>query len=131
MKNSRLLNQIVGGSYEADERIAGCAVSQNLYAESVEEASNGSYYTTALRSVDGERVVLSDFVDGDGAKGCRGMFTASDESIFAAFGESVYRISIFLKEYFRSNSLLLKFERKVRRDDQSGYASMLVYVKLP
>lgn len=93
MKNSRLLNQIVGGSYEADERIAGCAVSQNLYAESVEEASNGSYYTTALRSVDGERVVLSDFVDGDGAKGCRGMFTASDESIFAAFGEAVYRIS--------------------------------------
>lgn len=94
MKQGRLLNQIVGGSYEADERMAGCAVSQNLYAESVEEASNGFYYTTALRSVDGERVVLENFTLHDKlSQGCLGMFTASDGSIFAAFGDGVYRIT--------------------------------------
>lgn len=97
MKQSRLLNNIVGGSYEADERIAGCAVSQNLYAESVEEASNGFYYTSALRSVEGERVAF-DFspiaaaVDVNG-QGFRGLFVASDDSVFAAFGKIVVRMT--------------------------------------
>lgn len=94
MKGTRLINQVVGGSYEQDERIAGCAVSQNLYAESVDTASNGFYYTTALRSVPGERVALDNFMDGDAnSQNCRGVFVASDESIFAAFGDCVYRIS--------------------------------------
>ena len=94
MKQARLINQVVGGSYEQDERIAGCAVSQNLYAESVEAASNGFYYTTALRSVPGERVVLEDFSDEDTfTQNCRGMFVASDGSIFAAFGNCIYRIT--------------------------------------
>lgn len=95
MQQTRLIQNIVGGSYEADERIAGCAVSQNLYAESVEEASNGFYYTTALRSVDGERVVLDfeNVVPDQYAQGCRGLFCASDDTIFAAFGSSVVRIA--------------------------------------
>lgn len=93
MKQSRLINNIVGGSYETDERFAGCAVSQNLFAESVEEASNGHYYTTALRSVEGERVVLEDFVYRDTyGQGCRGIFSASDDRVYAAFGDCVYRI---------------------------------------
>lgn len=93
MKQTRLINNVVGGSYEADEKIAGCSVSQNLYAESVEEASNGFYYTTALRSVEGERVVIDDIdvVDTQN-QGCRGIFVASDDSIFAAFGNSIIRI---------------------------------------
>lgn len=94
MKQARLLNNIIGGSYENDERMAGCAVSQNLYAESVEEASNGFYYTTSLRSVEGERVILKDFVQGDSYKqGCRGIFVAGDDSIFVAFGEGIYRLT--------------------------------------
>lgn len=93
MKQARLLNNIIGGSYETDERMAGCAVSQNLYAESVEEASNGFYYTTSLRSVEGERVIIKDFTQGKSPKGCRGMFTASDGSVFAAFGDGIYRIT--------------------------------------
>ncbi len=94
MKQTRLLNNVIGGSYEADVKIAGCAVSQNLYAESVEEASNGFYYTSALRSVDGERVVLDlSAVKDVATKGCRGMFVASDNSIFAAFGSSIVRIT--------------------------------------
>lgn len=93
MKQTRLINQVVGGSYEQDERIAGCAVSQNLYAESVETSSNGFYYTTALRSLQGERVVLEDFVDGDTySQNCRGFMVASDGSVFAAFGDGIYRI---------------------------------------
>lgn len=93
MKQTRLINQVVGGSYEQDERIAGCAVSQNLYAESVETASNGFYYTTALRSVSGESVAIEDFMDGDTyGQNCRGMIVASDGSIFAAFGDCVFRI---------------------------------------
>lgn len=94
MKQTRLLNLVVGGSYVQDERVAGCAVSQNLYAESVEEASNGFYYTTALRSVEGERVVLDvTYVADANNQGCRGLFVASDDTIFAAFGRSVVRIS--------------------------------------
>ena len=94
MKQTRLINNIIGGSYEQDERIAGGAVSQNLFAESVEEASNGFYYTTALRSVEGERVVLevTEVADPNG-QGCRGMFVASDNSIFAAFGMNIVRIT--------------------------------------
>lgn len=94
MKQTRLLNTVVGGSYVQDERIAGYAVSQNLYAESVEEASNGFYYTTALRSVEGEKAVLdvADVADPNG-QGCRGFFVASDDSIFAAFGANVVRIT--------------------------------------
>ena len=94
MKQTRLINQVVGGSYEADERIAGCAVSQNLYAESVESAQNGYYFTSSLRSVPGERVVLEDFVDSDeNRQGCRGLFVASDNSVFAAYGDGIYRIT--------------------------------------
>ena len=94
MKQSRLINQVVGGSYVQDERIAGCAVSQNLFAESVEEASNGFYYTTALRSVEGERVVLDvTDVSDPNLQGCRGMLVASDNSIFAAFGMNIVRIT--------------------------------------
>lgn len=93
MKQTRLINNIIGGSYEADERFAGCAVSQNLFAESVEEASNGFYYTTALRSVEGERVILEDFIYKDTYKqGCRGLFSASDECIYGAFGDCIYKI---------------------------------------
>lgn len=93
MKQARLINNIIGGSYEADERFAGCAVSQNLFAESVEEASNGFYYTTALRSVDGERIVLQDFIYKDTySQGCRGLFSASNECIYGAFGDCVYRL---------------------------------------
>lgn len=94
MKQTRLINNIVGGSYEADARIAGCAVSQNLYAESVEEASNGFYFTSSLRSVEGERVIVQNMSFEDPFnQGCRGMFVASDDSIFAAFGSSVMRIT--------------------------------------
>lgn len=94
MKQTRIINNIVGGSYESDARIAGCAVSQNLYAESVEEASNGFYFTSSLRSVDGERVICEgmEFVD-PMKQGCRGIFVASDDSIFAAFGTDILRIT--------------------------------------
>lgn len=87
MKQARILQNIVGGSYEADSKIAGTAFSLNMYAENVEETSGERYYTTALRSREGERIVL----EGLGGK-CRGMFVASDGSIFAAFGSNFYRI---------------------------------------
>lgn len=93
MKKTRLINNVIGGSYESDVMIAGCAVSQNLYAESVEDASNGFYFTTSLRSVEGERVVLDlSAIPNIDAVGCRGMFVASDNSVFAAFGSCVVRI---------------------------------------
>lgn len=93
MKQTRLINQIVGGSYVADERIAGCAVSQNLYAEAVEEASNGFYFTASLRSVPGERVVCENFIEGDlYSQNCRGLFVASNGTVFAAFGDCIFVI---------------------------------------
>jgi hypothetical protein len=93
MKQIRLINNVIGGSYESDVKIAGCAVSQNLYAESVEEASNGFYFTTSLRSVEGERVVLDlSAIPNIDTVGCRGMYVASDNSVFAAFGSCVVRI---------------------------------------
>lgn len=100
MKQTRLINQIVGGSYEADERIAGCAVSQNLYAESVEAASNGFYFTASLRSVPGERVVCENFIEGDTySQNCRGVFVASNGTIFAAFGDSIFVIEKALGQF--------------------------------
>lgn len=94
MKGKRLLNAIVGGSYEADERIAGNAVSVNLYAEASEDKGGGTYFTAALRSVPGERVVIAEGLDIDdpSGQGCRGLFTASDDTLFAAFGKKVFRI---------------------------------------
>lgn len=93
MKGTRLVNGVIGGSYEADERIAGNAVSLNLYAESVEEADGGAYFTTALRSVPGERPVLSGMEVSDrNGQGCRGLFAASDDTLFAAYGEEILRI---------------------------------------
>lgn len=93
MKQTRLINQIVGGSYVADERIAGCAVSQNLYAEAVEAASNGFYFTASLRSVPGERVVCENFIEGDlYSQNCRGLFVASNGTVFAAFGDCIFVI---------------------------------------
>lgn len=92
MRQARILQNVVGGSYESDDRKAGYSVSQNLYAEEVEKAGNGFYFTTSLRSVPGERKVLENFVVSDRYKqGCRGMFTASDGSVFAAFGDGIYR----------------------------------------
>lgn len=98
MKQSRLLNNIVGGSYEADVRIAGNAVSMNLYPESVEDVGGGMYCVSSLRSVEGERLVLDlsklpgiDVQDPSG-QGCRGLFTASDDTLFAAYGKGILRI---------------------------------------
>lgn len=103
MKQTRLINQIVGGSYEADERVAGCAVSQNLYAEKVEAASNGFYFTASLRSVPGESVACENFVEGDTySQNCRGLFVASNGRIFAAFGDCVYVIEKVLGIYSAS-----------------------------
>lgn len=93
MKQSRLLNNVVGGSYEADERIAGNAVSMNLYAESVEDVGGGMYCTSALRSVEGERKVLDlSSVSDPSGQGCRGLFTASDDTMFAAYGTCILRV---------------------------------------
>lgn len=113
MKTSRLINNVIGGSYEADERIAGNAVSQNLFAESVEEASGGSYFTMALRSVPGERTVLSEMEVSDlNGQGCRGLFAASDDTIFAAYGEDVLRI--------RKNSVNGEYSYKKIYTQQNG-----------
>lgn len=100
MKQARLINNIIGGSYEMDERIAGCALSENLFAETAEDASKGVYYTTALRSVYGEKSFLK-LCDKSGApnksrypdannQGFRGMFTASNGRIYAAYGDYIY-----------------------------------------
>lgn len=93
MKQVRLINNIVGGSYEDDNRFGGCCLSQNLYADGVEMASENFYVTKKLRSVEGERVVMdfSGIVGGSGI-GCRGMFEASDGSVFAAFNDKIVRI---------------------------------------
>lgn len=84
-KQSTLFAAVVGGSYEADIRIAGCSVSQNLYAESV-EGSEGQYYTTALRSIDGETVVAENL---PGV--CKGLFTASDGNLYGYFGDTLVK----------------------------------------
>lgn len=133
MKQTRLINQVVGGSYEADERIAGCAVSQNLYAESVETGANGFYFTTSLRSVPGERVVLENFVAVDAYKqGCRGMFVASDDTIFAAFGDAIVRIRYdSVSRQFSSETLMsypYKFTGQIRFCETGGVNSHVCWV---
>ena len=127
MKQARILQNIVGGSYEADSKIAGTAFSLNMYAENVEETSGGSYYTTALRSREGERIVL----EGLGGK-CRGMFVASDGSIFAAFGNDVlrlrydkYRESCSKERVF---SYPYDYSEEIRFSETGGVNSHVVWV---
>lgn len=133
MKQTRLINQVVGGSYETDERIAGYAVSQNLYAESVEAAANGYYFTTSLRSVPGERVVLEDFVQSDeNGQGCRGLFVASDNTVFAAFGDGIYRIRYNSVTCEYSSELIYQFNTmtlgKVRFCETGGVNSHVCWI---
>lgn len=94
MKQVRLINNIVGGSYEDTDRFAGCSLSQNLYADKVEQKADGYFVTSKLISVEGERIAL-DLSEETGEQnnvGCHGMFEASDGSVFAAFGNKIVRI---------------------------------------
>jgi len=81
----------IGGSNKADVMMDSPELSLNLFVEKSEVAENRGYTQKRLRSVEGERSVLE--FPFDNGIGCRGMFTASDGSIFACFDNKVYRIT--------------------------------------
>lgn len=85
------MQNVVGGSYESDVRMAGCSVSMNLYAEEV-EGNEGQYYTSALRSVDGEST--ANLGSDAPADGCRGLILASDGYVYGMFGSGLYKIGM-------------------------------------
>jgi hypothetical protein len=63
----------------------------NMFVEKKESSEPRGYTQKTLRSVEGERSVLTfPFAN---RIGCRGLFTASDGSMFAVFDAKVYRIT--------------------------------------
>ena len=80
----------IGGSNKSDVMMDSPEELLNMFVEKKEVAENRGYAPKVLRSVEGERSVL-DFPF-DTRIGCRGMFAASDGTVFAAFDSKVYRI---------------------------------------
>lgn len=81
----------LGGSAKSDVMMDSPEELLNMFVEKKEAAENRGYTTKVLRSVEGERSEM-EFDYDETHVGCRGLFTASDGSIFAAFDNSVYRI---------------------------------------
>lgn len=126
-KQTRMMSSIVGGSYVGDDPRAGTAYSMNMYAESVEDKGNGYYFTSSLRSVDGERIV--DTFEGGGK--VRGMFTASNGKLFVAIGNSVYVVTIKDGKFFHEK-IYAKLNDdpnvRVRFAETGGVNSFVVWV---
>lgn len=80
----------IGGSNRSDVAMDSPEELLNMFVEKKEVAENRGYTQKILRSVEGERSVIQ--FPFDTHIGCRGLFTASDGSIFAAFDSKVYRI---------------------------------------
>ncbi|MCQ2096779.1 MAG: hypothetical protein MJY87_02410 [Fibrobacter sp.] len=82
----------IGGSNRSDVMMDSPEYLLNMFVEKTEAAENRGYTGKRLRSVEGERAVLE--FPFETKIGCRGLFTASDGSIFAAFDSKVYRITM-------------------------------------
>lgn len=80
----------IGGSNKSDVAMDSPEELLNMFVEKKEVSENRGYTPKILRSVEGERAVLE--FPWDTRVGCRGLFTASDGSMFAAFDTAVYRI---------------------------------------
>ena len=80
----------IGGSNKSDVMMDSPEELLNMFVEKKESAEPRGYTQKILRSVEGERSVME--FPFDTRIGCRGLFTASDGSMFAAFDSSIYRI---------------------------------------
>lgn len=80
----------IGGSNRSDVMMDSPEELLNMFVEKKEVAENRGYTPKVLRSVEGERSELE--FPFSSKIGCRGLFTASDGSIFAAFDGAIYRI---------------------------------------
>ena len=80
----------LGGSNRSDVAMDSPEELLNMFVEKKEVAENRGYTPKVLRSVEGERAVLE--FPWENRIGCRGLFTASDGSMFAAFDSAVYRV---------------------------------------
>ncbi|WP_295099166.1 hypothetical protein [uncultured Fibrobacter sp.] len=80
----------LGGSSKSDVMMDSPEELLNMFVEKKESSEPRGYTQKTLRSVEGERSVLE--FPFDTRIGCRGLFTASDGTMFAAFDASVYRI---------------------------------------
>lgn len=81
----------IGGSNRSDVAMDSPEELLNMFVEKREVSENRGYTQKILRSVEGERAVLE--FPWENHIGCRGLFGASDGSIFAVFDASVYRIT--------------------------------------
>ncbi|MBR4348310.1 MAG: hypothetical protein IKP90_05155 [Fibrobacter sp.] len=81
----------LGGSSKSDVMMDSPEELLNMFVEKKEVAEPRGYTQKVLRSVEGERAVLT--FPFETRIGCRGLFTASDGTMFAAFDASIYRIT--------------------------------------
>lgn len=81
----------IGGTNRSDVMMDSPELLLNMFVEKTEAEENRGYTSKRLRSVEGERAVLE--FPFSNRVGCRGLFTASDGSIFAAFDNEVYKVT--------------------------------------
>lgn len=134
---SRVINVpgFIGGSNRSDVMMDSPELLLNMFVEKTESAENRGYTNKRLRSVEGERTVME--FPFDTGIGCRGLFTASDGTVFAAFNNSVYRIhrkddgSLAADDIlspFVSQSQMLSRVSKVVFAETGGIDSRVVWV---
>lgn len=91
----------IGGTNRSDVMMDSPELLLNMFVEKTEAEENRGYTSKRLRSVEGERAVLE--FPFSNRVGCRGLFTASDGSIFAAFDNEVYKVTKNIDGSFRKN----------------------------
>jgi len=95
MANGVLNPSIVGSSYELDVRMASPEVSENMFIEHMGEPDSQGYTNKILRSIDGNKAVLT---FPEAPIGCRGITTVGAgpdyrPDMYAVFNDKLYRIN--------------------------------------
>jgi len=95
MANGVMYPKFIGGSYQLDVRMASPELSENMFVENLSETDSNGYTNQILRSIDGNRSVMT---FPQGTIGCRGLTTVGAgpdyrPDMYAVFSDTVYRIN--------------------------------------
>jgi hypothetical protein len=100
MPNGVLKPDFIGGSYQLDVLMASPELSENMYVEAIGSKDASSYTNKILRSIDGNKAVLT---FPEGVIGCRGLTTVGAgpdyaPDMYAVFNDTLYRINADLSK---------------------------------
>ena len=95
MANGVMRPDFVGGSYQLDISMASPELSENMFVENIGTKDANSYTNKILRSIDGNRAVMT---FPEGVIGCRGITTVGSgpdnaPDMYTVFNDTLYRIN--------------------------------------